>query len=96
MAENLMRAGAIAFACSLFAAPVFAQQGMGTGPVAQNCQAEIQEYCAGLEHGQRRVRQCLESNNDKVSEQCRVALETTGPGRRFGGGAGQKSGGTTQ
>ena len=96
MAANFMRAGAIAFVCSLFAAPAFAQQGVGTGPVAQNCQAEIQEYCAGLEHGQGRVRQCLESNKDNVSEQCRVALETTGPGRRFGGGAGQKAGGTSQ
>lgn len=96
MTANLMRAGAIAFAFSLFAAPVFAQQGMGTGPVAQNCQAEIQEYCAGLEHGQRRVRTCLENHKDSVSEQCRVALETTGPGRRFGGGNAPASGGTTQ
>ncbi len=58
-------------------------QGPGTGPVAANCQTEIEKFCAGLEHGGRAIRDCLEKNKDKVGPACRNALDTTGPGRRM-------------
>lgn len=65
------------------AMPVLAQ-----GPVAAACQAEIAKFCAGLEHGQGAVRQCLETNKDKASAACKTALDTTGPGKGMGGGMG--------
>jgi len=57
--------------------------GPGTGPVAANCQTEIEKFCSGLEHGGRAIRDCLEKNRDKAGEACRNALATTGPGRRM-------------
>ena len=55
-----------------------------TGPVATQCAQDIQTYCAGKGHGSRQTRTCLEANRDKVSAECRKALETTGPGRGMG------------
>lgn len=73
----------------------FAQQGMGggmgqgprgqspgTGPVAAQCQKDIETLCAGKEHGSGAVRDCLEANKAKVSDACKAALDTTGMGRR--------------
>jgi len=51
------------------------------GPVATACKDDIPKYCAGLEHGQGKVRACLEAHKSKVSEGCRTALDTTGGGR---------------
>lgn len=59
------------------AAPTFAQ----SGPVAIACKNDIPQHCSGKEHGQGKVRACLEANKDKVSTACREALETTGGGR---------------
>ena len=56
-------------------------QGMGTGPVATACKAEIADKCAGKQHGNRAVRTCLESNRSSLSEACKTALDTTGGGR---------------
>ncbi len=60
--------------------PAQAQQ----GPVAAACSAEIQRFCADKKHGQGEVRTCLELNKDKVSSECRAALDTTGPGKAKG------------
>jgi hypothetical protein len=57
--------------------------GPGTGPVAANCQTEIEKFCSGLEHGGRAIRDCLEKNKDKAGDACKNALATTGPGRRM-------------
>lgn len=51
-----------------------------TGPVATQCAQDIQTYCSGKGHGSRQTRTCLEANRDKVSAECRQALDTTGPG----------------
>ena len=56
----------------------------GTGPVATRCATDIQNLCAGKQHGAGQVRACLEANRDKVSPECRQALDTTGPGRGKG------------
>ncbi|MBU2532632.1 MAG: cysteine rich repeat-containing protein [Alphaproteobacteria bacterium] len=52
-----------------------------TGPVATACKDDIAKYCAGLGHGNRQTRSCLEANVEKVSASCKSALETTGGGR---------------
>ena len=57
-------------------------QGPGTGPVAAQCQKEIETLCAGKEHGGGAVRDCLEVNKAKVSDACKAALDSTGFGRR--------------
>jgi hypothetical protein len=59
------------------AAPAFGQ----AAPVATQCAQDIQTYCAREGHGSRQTRNCLETNRDKVSAECRQALDTTGPGR---------------
>ena len=55
-----------------------------SGPVANQCSAEIKEYCASLSHYQGSVRACLESHRSEVSTSCRQALDTTGPGSGMG------------
>ncbi len=66
-------------------------QGAGAGPVAQQCAAEIKEYCADKTHQAGAVRNCLAAQKSKLSADCRKALETTGgPGR--GSGAPQGAG----
>lgn len=62
--------------------------GAQKGPVAAACKDEIKTLCAGIEHGQGRVRKCLESKKNEVSEGCRTALESTGPGKGMGQGKG--------
>lgn len=52
-----------------------------TAPVATQCAQDIQTYCAGKGHGSRQTRTCLEANRDKLSAECRQALDTTGGGR---------------
>ncbi len=59
----------------------WAQPGTGKGPVAKQCASEIEKYCAGLKHGHRAVRTCLEHNRDNLSAECKQALDTTGGGR---------------
>lgn len=56
----------------------------GSGPVAAACVDDIAKFCAEESHGNRGVRTCLESHRDKVSDACRTALDTTGPGRGQG------------
>ncbi len=58
-----------------------------TGPVANQCRADIAKYCADKSHYDRSVRICLQDHKEKVSETCRQALEMTDG--RTGMGAGQ-------
>lgn len=71
----------VAAALAAFATiPAFAQ----TGPVATQCAQDIQSYCSGKSHGSRQIRTCLEANRDKVSAECRQALDSTGRGQGKG------------
>lgn len=76
--------------------PVYAQgmgQGMGMGrgmgpgmgPVAKLCTKEIAAHCAKVEQGPA-LRTCLEAKSAELSEDCRVAVESTGPDRTPGTG----------
>lgn len=56
-------------------------RGMGTGPVARLCVAEIDKFCAEVEHVNGQVRMCLEKRRAELGEACTVALDNTGPGR---------------
>jgi hypothetical protein len=69
----------VALACT--AASVTAQQ----REAMQACQADIQNYCAGVERGQGRLGKCLRENQDKLSEQCKTQLKNMaekGKGKR--------------
>jgi hypothetical protein len=70
--------GALAVAFLTAAAPATAQ----TGPVATACATDIPKFCAGKGHGNRQTRTCLESNREKLSAECRSALDGTRGGRR--------------
>ena len=77
MHRSILLAICVAFAATV---PALAQ----SGPVATKCAKDIQAYCAGKGHGSRQTRTCLEANRDKVSAECRQALDTTGGGRGRG------------
>ena len=68
--------------------PAMAQQ----GPVASACKDDIAAHCAGKSHQNREVRNCLEANKSKVSDACKSALESTGPGKGMGRGMGGMGG----
>lgn len=53
----------------------------GSGPVGSACADAIQSYCAGKQHGDRSVRNCLEGQRSKLSASCKAALDGTGGGR---------------
>lgn len=59
------------------------------GPVAQSCAAELAKHCADKPHQRGEARACLEANRDKLTEACRHALDSTGPGK--GGGKGMRN-----
>jgi hypothetical protein len=50
------------------------------------CKEDIAKYCADKEHGKGEVRACLEAARDKVTDECKTALDTTGPGKGTGQG----------
>lgn len=83
-----MTTAAAATALMALAAGAVAAQ---NGPVAQSCAAELTKYCSDKPHVKGEARACLDANRDKLSEGCRHALDTTGPGRGGGGGAGPRN-----
>lgn len=92
---KLRKAALAAIACIAAVAvtsPVSAQgmgQGMGMGPgmgpVAKLCTKEIAAHCAQVQQGPA-LRTCLEAKSAELSENCRVAVELTGPDRTPGTG----------
>lgn len=41
----------------------------------QACKTDIEKFCADVPRGQHKTRPCLEANKDKLSGECRTALE---------------------
>jgi outer membrane murein-binding lipoprotein Lpp len=56
------------------------ERGRGRG-LRRACSSEIQQYCASEERGRAR-RECLQSHMDKLSADCKAAVEARGQGRR--------------
>ena len=57
-------------------------QGRGHGRgLRRACSSEIQQYCSNEERGRAR-RECLQSHMDKLSADCKSAVESRGQGRR--------------
>lgn len=42
------------------------------------CRADAERLCAGVEHGHRRILDCLASQKDKLSDDCRKMVESRG------------------
>jgi hypothetical protein len=51
-----------------------AAQAQGKGRLAA-CKEDIQKFCASEPKGQGKVKACLQSNKDKVSADCKTAIE---------------------
>ena len=49
------------------------------GPVSAHgkgeCKADIENFCKGIEHGQGRIRECLQQNKDRLSSSCQAKIE---------------------
>ena len=96
MRKNAMTVGAAAIFIAL-ASPASAQGmgpgggmgGMGMGMwqevVGKLCVKDIETHCAGIGQGPGQ-RSCLEAKSKGLSENCRLALESTGPDRGRGTG----------
>ena len=61
----------VAFTASSFSVSVHAQS---KGRLAA-CKDDIQKFCASEPKGQGKVRACLQNNKDKVSPDCKTALD---------------------
>jgi hypothetical protein len=93
--EHVMKVTLMALiAAAMLASPPLALA--QRGPVASACASDIENYCKGLPHVNRKVRHCLEQNKDKVSAPCKQALDSTGGGRGCGAGGACGRGGQTQ
>jgi len=46
--------------------------------VANECDADLEEYCAGVAVGEGRVARCLIDNRSSLSERCTRAIDLTG------------------
>ncbi|CCE04855.1 conserved exported hypothetical protein [Bradyrhizobium sp. STM 3843] len=71
----------VLLAAAIVVASATSALAQGTRVVSAQCATDIQTFCAGKGHGSGQTRSCLEANRDKVSADCRHALDTTGPGR---------------
>lgn len=54
---------------------LLAQSPNGPGRVKNACEADIQKFCAGIEHGQGRVFQCLKQNEAGLDTKCKAAMD---------------------
>ena len=46
--------------------------------VANECDADLEKFCAEIEVGEGRVLKCLDDNGDKISDRCTQALKDVG------------------
>lgn len=54
--------------------------GPGRGPRAAMtaCRADARKYCADVQSGRGRIRECLQQHLDEVTEECKIALMAAG------------------
>jgi hypothetical protein len=61
---------------TLASAPGFAQDDAPEkGKRFQACKADREKFCADVPRGEHKTRPCLEANKDKLSAECKAALE---------------------
>ena len=46
--------------------------------VVNECSSDLKQYCAGVAAGEGRLLQCLQKNDDKVSQRCKQARKDVG------------------
>lgn len=46
------------------------------------CRADVQRFCQGIRPGQGRIRACMRSNQDRISQACRDAIKAVIDQRR--------------
>ena len=63
----------------------------GGGAVREACKADITELCQGIEPGGGRIKACLKTNKDKLSEGCKSAVAAMIEARREAKRAGQQA-----
>lgn len=68
-------AGIAAIALAFLPTVTLAQQGSHHRGA---CRADAEKLCAGIEHGHGRIFDCLASQKDKLSDECRQMLESRG------------------
>ncbi|MFZ1108449.1 MAG: cysteine rich repeat-containing protein [Rhodomicrobium sp.] len=71
--QTTIKIVATTFALSaVFALPAFSQE---KAHRLAACKADVEKFCASEPRGQGKVRACLEANKDKVSPECKTALD---------------------
>ncbi len=63
---------------AVISGPVMAQE---KGKRFAACKDDIQKFCADQPKGQGKIKSCLESNKDSLSDGCKTALESAGQGK---------------
>ena len=77
--KTVIKLVATAFAISaVFGLPAFSQE---KSHRLAACKADVEKFCASEPRGQGKVRTCLEANKDKVSLECKTALENAAQGK---------------
>lgn len=46
--------------------------------VANECRADLMNYCSGIKPGEGRLLQCIDKNSAKLSSRCKQAMKDTG------------------
>ena len=67
---SVLRMAALTVLATCFAGPAFSQGAQ------QACAADIQSYCAGVQHGDGKIAQCLRSHNAQLSPGCQKGMAT--------------------
>ncbi|RKE70688.1 cysteine rich repeat-containing protein [Pseudorhodoplanes sinuspersici] len=73
-------ATAILVASSMMPSPVLAQT--KTGTLRDACREDYQRFCANVQRGGGRIRQCMLENASSLTPQCRDSLKALQEGQR--------------
>jgi hypothetical protein len=74
--DRMLRVALIAITLATLSSPTFAQEGANEGGRRGVCRDDVQKLCAGVERGNGGIRQCLLSQKDKLSDECRQRVES--------------------
>jgi hypothetical protein len=87
-----LRYSLLVASCLIASAPAFAQTppatGQGHGMMRSACKADVTALCKDVQPGGGRIKECLKSNWDKVSQGCKDAIATAKAAHAGQGAAG--------